>query len=193
MRAALARHDRALAELNATPGLAPEYRKRQAAKIRVTAQQELAAAAKAIAAEHERKLRGAQNKLFGMADNGAALDQARIAHRDAAERASRCETYEQAAALLNRAQINGDSQLAAAVVQESADRGWFGLADQWAADNPSVTATYREYRQLASRDDRLFRMVASAAVPPAPPELNGLTSGMIGQLAREADAEDGAA
>lgn len=96
-------------------GLAPEYRKRQAAKIRVTAQQELAAAAKAIQAEHDRKLRAAQNPLFGLADEGGrSLDAARIAHHDAGERASRCETYEQAALLLDRATVNGDAQLASA-------------------------------------------------------------------------------
>jgi hypothetical protein len=119
-----------------------------------------------------------------------------ISIRDAADRAGRVKTPEEAAKLMNRAELHGDTVLLQALAWECAERrspvepAWDGLFKTWAAQQPGGTEALD---QLAIIDDELHdvghRLLREHAfgVGPLPAELRGLSIGDLRRLAAQAD------
>jgi hypothetical protein len=119
-----------------------------------------------------------------------------ISIRDAADRAGRVKTPEEAAKLMNRAELHGDTVLLQALAWECAERrnpvepAWDVLFKTWAAQQPGGTEALD---QLAIIDDELHdvghRLLREHAfgVGPLPAELQGLSIGDLRRLAAQAD------
>jgi hypothetical protein len=119
-----------------------------------------------------------------------------ISVRDAADRAARVKTPDDAAKLMNRAELHGDTVLLQALARECAERrspvepAWDGLFKTWAAQQPGGTEALD---QLAIIDDELHdvghRILREHAfgVGPLPAELHGLSISDLRRLATQAD------
>ncbi|MFG2596699.1 hypothetical protein [Streptomyces sp. NPDC048462] len=108
-----------------------------------------------------RERRKLERKLFG--NDGFTVDpNAAISRRDAADRAARIETADEALRTMWRAERDGDATLAKAIASRAADYSgdpvWAGVVQQYVADKPSEAETLQAMRDLPDTDDAVWRM-----------------------------------
>jgi hypothetical protein len=115
-----------------------------------------------------------------------------ISVRDAADRASRLETAEDAAALLDQADNNGDDVLARAVAQRAYQcrndlfgNDWAAVVDTYAVSHPEVGQRLSEL-ESAQRTSLMNGLTAAWTFSLAkPPELNAMSDTAIARMAAE--------
>ncbi|MGH3548922.1 MAG: hypothetical protein ACRDQU_12590, partial [Pseudonocardiaceae bacterium] len=124
-----------------------------------------------------------------------------ISLRDAADRASRITSSDEAERLMNVADQNGDHVLVKALARECAQRanplaetGYSVLFHQWVAQQPGGADTVSELGVIADEQSshnlghRMSREQAFSTGAVMPADLRGI--GNLRALAAEADAED---
>ncbi len=161
--------------------LSSEGKRAQLAKVVVQARDELVrlrdAESARVAARRDELTRG----LFG----ATRPDDSRvISLRDAADRASRVSSSEEAARLMNAAELNGDTVLLRVLAQECFQRsgnpldpGWRNLFDQWAQQQPGGDGIVEELGVIADElNDTGHRLAREEAfgIPALPGELSGV-------------------
>lgn len=154
-----------------------------------------------LAAGDTARVTGGRDEIFRCLFGHTRPDDSRIISvRDAADRAARIKTPDDAAKLMNRAELHGDTVLLQALARECAGRrspvepAWDGLFKTWAAQQPGGAEALD---QLAIIDDelhdighKLLREHAFGVGPP-PVELQGLSIGDLRRLATHADNPEG--
>ncbi len=119
-----------------------------------------------------------------------------VSIRDASDRATRIETPDDAAKLMNSADQTGDTVLLRALAQECAQRsnplesGWGVLFHTWAQQQPGGAEALAELNLIGEETtdtgSRLMRERAFG-LPPKPPELAGASDSQLRALAAQAD------
>ncbi|MBV9032139.1 MAG: hypothetical protein JO176_02835 [Acidimicrobiia bacterium] len=121
-----------------------------------------------------------------------------ISIRDAADRASRVSNPDEAATLMNLAEMNGDEVLLKALARECAERanplepGYGALFTQWASNQPGGSETLDEMAMIIHEfSDPGARLVRESvfSVGPLPGHLRGISD--LRALAAEADDTSG--
>ncbi|MDT0263981.1 hypothetical protein [Jatrophihabitans lederbergiae] len=114
-----------------------------------------------------------ESALYGSARQLSGADM--IAFRDAADRAASARTPDDGMLMLQRAQGNGDDQLASALAHRAEEMGWAGVFQAWEATQPQMAGTISE---LVDIDDYLQGSGHTAQLLafslPTPPEAQGM-------------------
>ncbi|MFD0117662.1 hypothetical protein ACFVZL_19880 [Streptomyces sp. NPDC058320] len=121
-----------------------------------------------------------ERKLFG--SNGFSLDpNAAVSRRDAADRAAKIETAEEALRTMQRAERDGDTTLAKAIASRAADYSgdpvWANVVTTYVADKPSEADTLKAMQQLPDTEDAMWRMQQAMQYGIATPSELGQASG----------------
>lgn len=176
--------------------LTPQGRRARLAAAIVKAQGELAT----LRTDEAQRLAARRDELHGGLFGHVRPDDNRIISiRDAADRAARLTSADEAAALMNRAEETGDTVLLKAVARECAGRssnvletGWHELFHQWAAQQPGATEAVEELRVIADEQMDTGHHLArdhAFGIGPLPDDLRGVAVGNLRSLAAGADGE----
>ena len=126
-------------------------------------------------AKHARRLWGQE---------GAADAQTVIERRDAADRAAKLGSAEEAQAALRLAEANGDTHLAQAIAGQSYANGWADVVHTWLDANPQAHDTASKLQELPDPTDGVWRMQQAMTYSVAQPtELGGMPDHHVDRLA----------
>ena len=122
--------------IRANRNLSPEGKKAQIARIYLESKNEVAKLEKQEAANRKARINDIRKEVFGL--NGYQTSQDVISYRDAQDRVAALgiNDEEKALALYDRAELSGDSILAAALVNRALEAGWVNLANTYIEANP---------------------------------------------------------
>lgn len=121
-------------------------------------------------------------RLFG--HEGVADAQTVIVRRDAADRAAKLGSAEEAQAALRMAEVNGDTHLAQAIAGQSYANGWRGVVQSWIEANPQASATNEQLSQLPDPNDGKWKLQQAITYSVAQPaELGGMPDYHVDRLA----------
>ncbi|MFF9168297.1 MULTISPECIES: hypothetical protein [unclassified Streptomyces] len=121
-------------------------------------------------------------KLFG--HEGEADAQTVIVRRDAADRAAKLTSPEEAQAALQRAEANGDTHLAQAIAGQSYANGWSSVVQSWIQANPQAATTNEQLAQLPDPNDGMWKLQQAVTYSVAQPtELGGMPDYQVDRLA----------
>ncbi|WP_299057060.1 hypothetical protein [uncultured Nocardioides sp.] len=116
------------------------------------------------------------------AGQGASDPSWAISRRDAGDRAEQLESPTQAAALLARAERQGDEPLARAIAERAYEMRWPEVADQFLGARPDVAPRFQELWEHAEPSLQQTFM-DSMALQARPAELDGVPDYEIDRLA----------
>lgn len=139
----------------------------------------------AAVAEHEARTAGdrryAERKAFGVDDLTGDPASLVISRRDAADRASRLRSADEALELLDSADRIGDEVLARAVAHQSHAHGWRWVVDKFVESRPKLAANIAELRRRepSLQDQLVAQMTLDTLRPEA---LRGKSDYQLRQL-----------
>ncbi len=159
--------------INSQRNLAPHIKQTMIARAYLEAHQQLAELRDAETRAVQRQRQQLERKLFG--NNGHSLDpQAAVSRRDAADRAARIETADEALRIMQRADRDGDTTLAKAIASRAADYSgdpvWANVVHAYVAERPSDAEALTEMQQLPNTDDGVWKLQQAmryGVLPPA--------------------------
>ncbi|MFZ4235714.1 hypothetical protein ACOZGD_11080 [Streptomyces murinus] len=159
--------------INSQRNLAPHIKQTMIARAYLDAHRQLGELKDAETRSVQRQRQQLERKLFG--SNGISLDpQAAVSRRDAADRAARVESADEALRMMQRADRDGDTTLAKAIASRAADYSgdpvWARVVHAYVADRPSDADTLAEMQQLPNTEDGVWRLQQAmryGVLPPA--------------------------
>lgn len=147
--------------------LSPDGRRAQIAALYLRNKREVAALEQREAATRTNRVNEIRKTVFGLSGNPGPQDV--ISYRDAQDRVANLEADDEAKAaqLFDRAQLSGDSILAAAVVNRALEAGWVGVANSYIEANPYKGAMVEELWDLnqanADSQTNIVKVMESSA------------------------------
>lgn len=181
LAAATAKHD----QIRERTSLTPAARRTQHAKVHAAAKTQLDELAAHDAEAAKTATLKASRAAFGTEDlirNGAEPASVAISSRDALDRVSGIKDPNEAQAVLDRADVQGDEILARAVAQHAHQMGgnFEPVLQSFANSRPNAARAINTLREAANTPQlaALFKYFT-----PPPPELDGLGDYEIGLLA----------
>ncbi|MER8008124.1 hypothetical protein [Streptomyces sp. NPDC094149] len=158
--------------INAQRNLAPHVKQTMIARAYLEAHQQLAELKDAETRSVQRERKQLERKLFGNA--GLTLDpQAAVSRRDAADRAARIDTADEALRVMQRADRDGDTTLAKAIASRAADYSgdpvWAKVVHAYVAERPSDAETLDAMQQLPNTEDGVWKLQQAMRYGVLPP------------------------
>lgn len=134
------RADKTLSPIGKQQRLAAQYLRFKPELKKLEAEQETT---------QQARLASLRKELFGITSSSNPY--AAIEYRDAQDRAARLDNEEAARALLNQADLGGDTTLAKAVAARSFEQGWSAIINQYSDMNPTSGPKFNELLSLENR------------------------------------------
>ncbi|WP_461164944.1 hypothetical protein [Arthrobacter sp. R4-81] len=134
--------------IRANRNLSPEGKKAQIARVHLQAKNEITKLERQEAGNRKARINDIRKQVFGLTGYQSAQDV--ISYRDAQDRVAGLGTQDEqkAMALYDRAELSGDSILAAALVNRALEAGWLNLANTYIEANPYKGAMVEELWHL---------------------------------------------
>ena len=179
------RLDEKLEAIRSIRGYSEAGRKTEMAKAVVAARAEVENMKEQFVAERNTRRDDLHRSLFGASGRASASEL--IADRDAQDRATQLDSSEAAAAMLARANRNGDGSLCKAVAEHAFQHGWAEVAQDY-ADQAEKRSTLNE---LTDSNIGPRTMLADSVIfrvrPPAELGLGLDPEALVANLAKDAD------
>ncbi len=188
--------DARIAAIRADGNLSDQGKREAMAAVYAPLKHQLQAIRDGIAERDQKRKVELERKLFGLPANALSVDV--IGYRDALDRAAGLENYEQAAALLDRAESSGDTQLARAIFAHAyesggpGNTGWNRIVEDYLDRHPETVDTVAELINVTPNGERSAHFEQSMLYNvPTPSELQGHLT-FSGELKPQTPAAAGA-
>lgn len=134
--------------IRANRNLSPEGKRSEIARIHLQSKKAITGLEKQEAARRQSRIGEIRKQVFGLSGHQSAQDV--ISYRDAQDRVATLGIKDEAKALelYDRAELSGDSILAAALVNRAMEAGWVTLANTYIDANPYKGAMVEELWDL---------------------------------------------
>lgn len=171
-----------VARINGRQSLSPQAKQIAIAKAYRTARDQVQGMRQAEADRISGERTRLSRRLFG--HEGAADAQTIIVRRDAADRAARLTSPEEAEQALQRAEAQGDTHLAQAIAGHSLANLWNGVVQTWVNAHPDIADTAQQLEQLPNPNDGAWKLRQAMTYTVMPPqELGGMPDHQVDRLA----------
>ncbi|AWT42817.1 MULTISPECIES: hypothetical protein [Streptomyces] len=184
---------RTVEQINSRRAMSDEAKRIAIAKAYRDARNQIQAAGQAVLDHVNSERARLARKLFGY--EGTADAQTVIVRRDAADRAAKIASPEEAQAALQRAEVNGDVHLAQAIAGQAQANMWGDVVATYLDTHPEAGEAAQQLRALPDPNDGAWRLQHAMTYSVMPPqELGGMPDYAVDRLADTVlDGSDAAA